>query len=541
MATCTELAKSMTACKRELLQLEKSGQGHSLNHQDVLDELAAFELEYRQQGCEAPPPPRLGRITTTVLDPPPDIATGEQGDLLIEIQATNDGNVDTSVDYTIDPPLADLTQAGSWTVAIPQGVSHQQATLSIGVSDDAALGARSVPIHESVIFGPVKDGAHQQYDYVSPDPTITIGANPAYAAIEAKAVALGGTFTGPSVEPTQRLIWGPASDGTAYRRRYEKCTIYYSADTGANEIHGEIRNKFDRLPRPTENGTPMVLGIPVTDERGCPDGQGRYNQFSNEGSIYWHPQTGPFAVYGAIRDAWAQAGWETGPLGYPTRDQYIPDPNETDYNIFCVFQNGVLWLDGATAESAAWVGQSTDDIRTQIWQTFNSMLPNLVVRVDLSPSPVVVVGRPGLNPETSTDNVSGNSYGFWQAYNRVATITLHGFVSLNWELPDPEFDAQFSLRLYEDNQDHPFDPSRPPNSKVGQGDHFVYAALTELTVHATGLDNEKVASAVSDAITGALRVPMQIKSTGYQPPDLFSLIVAQDGGVNLYFRPLLKL
>ena len=315
----------MTAASWELVRLEKSGQAHSLNHQDLLDELAALELEYQQQGCEAPPPPRLGTITTTVLDPPPEILTGGQGDLLVEVQASNDGKVDTTVEYTIDPPVADQAQAGSWTVPIPQGVSHQQATLSIAVAENAALGARSVPIHESVIFGPVKDGAHQQYDYLSPDPSIMIGADPAYAAIEAKAAALGGAFTGESVEPTQRLTWGPVSDGKAYRRRYENCTIYYSADTGAHEIHSEIRNKYDQLPKPTLNGTPMVLGIPVTDESGCPDGQGKYNQFSNEGSIYWHPQTGPFAVYGAIRGAWAQAGWETGTLGYPTRDQYIPN------------------------------------------------------------------------------------------------------------------------------------------------------------------------------------------------------------------------
>ena len=123
----------------------------------------------------------------------------------------------------------------------------------------------------------------------------------------------------------------------------------------------------------------------------------------------------------------------------------------------------------------------------------------------------------------------------------MATVTLNGFVSLNWDLPDPTFDAQLSLRLYEDNQDHPFDGSRPPNNRVGEGDHFVYAALTGLTVHATGLYNGKVATGVSDAINGALRTPMQISSTGHQPPDLFGLIVTQDGGVNLYFRPTLNL
>ena len=62
------------------------------------------------------------------------------------------------------------------------------------------------------------------------------------------------------------------------------------------------------------------------------------------------------------------------------------------------------------------------------------------------------------------------------------TVTLHGFVSLNWDLPDPTFDAQLSLLFYEDNQAHPFDNSRPPDNKVGYGDHFIYLKLTGLTV-----------------------------------------------------------
>jgi len=79
------------------------------------------------------------------------------------------------------------------------------------VADTATLGARTIPIHESVIFGPVKDGAHQQYDYVDPGPSIIIGfqpPDPAYAAIDAKAAALGTEFTGASTEPTQRLGLG---------------------------------------------------------------------------------------------------------------------------------------------------------------------------------------------------------------------------------------------------------------------------------------------------------------------------------------------
>ena len=541
MQSCAALAQSMTARRKELAILERSGKGHSLEHQDILDELGQLELQYNQQGCQAPPPPRLGHLTTTVLGPPVPIDTGSQGDILIEIQCTNDGNVDTVVEYTIDPPTAGLTQIGSWTIPVLRGYTTQQVALTIGVADTATLGARTIPIHESVIFGPVKDGAHQQYDNVEPAPSIVIGLappDPAYAAIETKAAALGTAFTGASTEPTQRLAWGAPTDGIAYRRRYANCTIYYSAGAGAHEIHGDIREKYDRLPKPVQLGVPAVLGIPVTDETGCPDGHGRYNHFSNQGSIYWHPETGPFAVYGAIRAAWAQAGWETGTLGYPTRDQYLPDPNETAFAIFCDFQNGVLWLDGDTGERPAISQQSSEKVMAQIWQQFNALLPAQEVRLDIG---VTVVGRPGLHPETTPGAVTGNGYRFWQARNRILTVTLHGFVSLNWGLPDPTFDAQLSLLLYEDNQAHPFDNSHPPDNKVGGGDHFIYLTLAGLTVQASGLYHETVASKVSDAITAAIGPRLQVSSTDVQPPDLFAVIVARDGGIDLHHRPVLNL
>ncbi len=64
-----------------------------------------------------------------------------------------------------------------------------------------------------------------------------------------------------------------------------------------------------------------VLGYPVTDESPAPDSVGRYNHFSNGGSIYWTPQTGANAVYGDIRKKWEALGWERSYLGYPTSDE----------------------------------------------------------------------------------------------------------------------------------------------------------------------------------------------------------------------------
>jgi hypothetical protein len=55
------------------------------------------------------------------------------------------------------------------------------------------------------------------------------------------------------------------------------------------------------------------LGYPTTDEKGTLDGRGRYNQFSKGGAIYWTPQTGAHAIYGEIYNKWAELKWETGP------------------------------------------------------------------------------------------------------------------------------------------------------------------------------------------------------------------------------------
>ncbi|MFI5529964.1 LGFP repeat-containing protein [Kitasatospora sp. NPDC051853] len=67
------------------------------------------------------------------------------------------------------------------------------------------------------------------------------------------------------------------------------------------------------------------MGCPTSDELGTPDGVGRFQVFDN-GSIYWTPDTGAHAVWGAIRQRWADLGWERGYLGYPLSDE-ITNPD----------------------------------------------------------------------------------------------------------------------------------------------------------------------------------------------------------------------
>jgi uncharacterized protein with LGFP repeats len=97
--------------------------------------------------------------------------------------------------------------------------------------------------------------------------------------------------------------------------------ISWHPTIGAHELHGDIAQKWVALDRER-------FGYPITDESGCPDGRGRFNhvrspgmQGAPEASIYWTPQTGAHEVHGAIRDTWAQHGWERE-IGYPNTDEF---------------------------------------------------------------------------------------------------------------------------------------------------------------------------------------------------------------------------
>ncbi|WP_432502350.1 family 43 glycosylhydrolase [Kineococcus arenarius] len=111
----------------------------------------------------------------------------------------------------------------------------------------------------------------------------------------------------------------PVNDETALRggafNHFQGGSIYFSPGTGAHVVRGLIRDKWASTG--WENG---FLGYPTTDELPLRAG-GAFNHFAG-GSVYFSPASGTHVVRGAIRDAWAAQGWETGRLGYPTSDEY---------------------------------------------------------------------------------------------------------------------------------------------------------------------------------------------------------------------------
>ncbi|MGI8754237.1 MAG: hypothetical protein ACR2MN_18355 [Acidimicrobiales bacterium] len=129
-------------------------------------------------------------------------------------------------------------------------------------------------------------------------------------------------------------------------------SIYWTPQTGAWSIHGYIRDHWAALGWETS-----PVGYPITDENGTPDGQGRYNHFSADGSIYWTPQTGAWSVHGAIRAHWTALGWEASPVGYPITDENGTPDGQGRYNHFAKVVNGQVTDHGSiywTPQTGAW-------------------------------------------------------------------------------------------------------------------------------------------------------------------------------------------
>lgn len=82
------------------------------------------------------------------------------------------------------------------------------------------------------------------------------------------------------------------------------------------KVCGKIREKYDSL-----GGPRSFLTWPKSDELTVPDGAGRRSEFVN-GFIYWHPNTGAHPITTHFSIVWARTGWERGPLGYPTTDEF---------------------------------------------------------------------------------------------------------------------------------------------------------------------------------------------------------------------------
>ena len=209
-----------------------------------------------------------------------------------------------------------------------------------GTADQLAVSPGAIGVHYSELGGsagflgaqqggeqtaPDGVGRFTQYQYGAIYWTPATGAHEVHGAIWAEWAATGWE-TGPTGYPVTDEMGTP--DGVGRFNHFSKGgSVYWTAATGAHEVHGAIRVEWAATG--WETGP---TGYPVTDEMTTPDGVGRFNHFSKDGSIYWTAATGAHEVHGAIRTAWAAAGWETGRVGYPVTAEYaVPDGRASDF------------------------------------------------------------------------------------------------------------------------------------------------------------------------------------------------------------------
>ena len=343
------------------------------------------------------------------------------------------------------------------------------------------------------------------------------------AAIEAKAAAF------PAGAPLDDSSAVPGG----FFRPYENADIYYTKENGAHEVHGDIRAKYNAL-----GGPAGILGLPVTDETAVPRDNGRFNHFSNDGSIYWTAKTGPMMVRGAVRSLWASQGWENGPLAYPVADEYrlaplrggIDHPNLA----WSLFQNGeILSLGNVPAVAPAAV-IANDRLRTLLRTFFDRSLK-------------AANGDIGLEAPVDFLGASDWRYGFWRSVPRTLTHRIHGFHD-NGALPDTTFEIEIGLRF-----------------SLAWTAMFTYptsvsliAALDGLRIHTSGLGHGTLADGLRDGIVAAFNrgfadpahpevpdgavfitsLPTGVEQTGNGNINVLDLLVTADGALQILLNPL---
>lgn len=147
----------------------------------------------------------------------------------------------------------------------------------------------------------------------------------AYAKLGAEQGLLGRPRSGAESRP-----------GGGWRIPFDGGDLYWSAASGAHEVHGYIKQRFDAL------GGVEALGYPLTGERPVRGDQGdigRSNRFQR-GTIVWSHPTGAWEVLGDIRLVWEnENGGAGGDLGLPVGPQRS---TPTSGGRYTDFERGVI-------------------------------------------------------------------------------------------------------------------------------------------------------------------------------------------------------
>lgn len=135
-----------------------------------------------------------------------------------------------------------------------------------------------------------------------------------------------------AIDAARRAAGGPlgplgAEEGAQYKvgdkglgQNYAGGTIYYSPNTGANAVSGQILGKYRGAGGPQGD-----LGFPTSSEAdgGLPSSRIVTFAGADQPVIFWTPDHGAVIVRGAMNAAWTKLGGAAGKLGAPTGDQSV--------------------------------------------------------------------------------------------------------------------------------------------------------------------------------------------------------------------------
>ncbi|WP_176451753.1 CHAP domain-containing protein [Enemella dayhoffiae] len=163
------------------------------------------------------------------------------------------------------------------------------------------------------------------------------GAHPVWGAILDKYASLkweSGQLSFP--------IGGERCSSRGCTQQFSGGVVAWSPNGGAHPVWGAIGERWAALGR--QDG---LLGFPRSDEF-CGLRDSGCGQSFDRGLIYWSPKSGAWPVHGEILKDYARTGWENGPLGYPTSNEY----NQGGRYILQRFQYGTssAFADNGTVE-----------------------------------------------------------------------------------------------------------------------------------------------------------------------------------------------
>jgi GH25 family lysozyme M1 (1,4-beta-N-acetylmuramidase) len=136
------------------------------------------------------------------------------------------------------------------------------------------------------------------------------------------AWAASGFENGPLGYPTTGKVCGLANGGCY--QMFQGGSIVWSSSTGAQQsTWGAIRNAWA-----ANNFQDGRLGYPTSSGDTCGLVNGGCFQMFQGGSIVWSPTTGAqLSTWGAIRNTWANLGYQNSRLGYPTTGEVCSSSN----------------------------------------------------------------------------------------------------------------------------------------------------------------------------------------------------------------------